>query len=100
MQNLKNYLAMGGSFGTLFFGVGLIYKYGIFTGKNATCYVPSVDSGHRAIKFSKYFGVLDRVYREGWHLMLPWFERPIIYDVMSHPQVISSQTGTRGTLLL
>ena len=29
--------------------------------------------------------------------MLPWFERPIIYDVMSHPQVISSQTGTRGT---
>ena len=37
MQNLKNYLAMGGSFGTLFFGVGLIYKYGIFTGKNATC---------------------------------------------------------------
>jgi len=27
--------------------------------------------------------------------MLPWFERPIIYDVQTHPTVIKSVTGSK-----
>ena len=27
--------------------------------------------------------------------MLPWFERPIIYDVRTHPQTIKSVTGSK-----
>lgn len=27
--------------------------------------------------------------------MWPWFERPIIYDVRSHPKNFESQTGSR-----
>ena len=54
-----------------------------------------VDTGHRAIKFNKISGVGNNVYKEGWHFMLPWFERPIIYDVQTHPTVIKSVTGSK-----
>lgn len=36
-----------------------------------------------------------QVYEEGTHLMIPWFERPIIYDVRARPNVIQSQSGSR-----
>ena len=61
------------------------YKYTIFY----------VDTGHRAIKFNKVTGVKPNILREGWHLMYPWFERPIIYDVRTHPTVIKSMTGSK-----
>lgn len=80
----KQLNAAGGLLGTLsliYFG----YKYTIF----------SVDAGHRAIKFNKLKGILPTIYKEGWHIMLPWFERPIIYDVRTHPQIFKSQTGSK-----
>jgi prohibitin 2 len=40
-------------------------------------------------------GVGNKVFKEGYHLMLPWFERPIIYDVRTHPQTIKSVTGSK-----
>ena len=58
----------------------------------------TVDTGHRAIKFNKFLGVREQVYREGFHVMLPWFERPIIYDVRTHPTVIKSMTGSKGKI--
>jgi prohibitin 2 len=54
-----------------------------------------VDTGHRAIKFNKFNGVGSMSYKEGFHFMLPWFERPIIYDVRTHPTVIKSVTGSK-----
>jgi prohibitin 2 len=54
-----------------------------------------VDTGHRAIKFNKISGVGAFAYKEGWHLMFPWLERPIIYDVRTHPTVIKSVTGSK-----
>lgn len=36
-----------------------------------------------------------QVYAEGTHLMVPWFERPIIYDVRARPSLINSQSGSR-----
>jgi len=40
-----------------------------------------VDTGHQALKFNKLTGVGSLTYKEGYHLMVPWFERPIIYNV-------------------
>lgn len=37
----------------------------------------------------------DTVYKEGYHLMMPWFERAIIYDVRSHPQDFPTKTGSK-----
>jgi prohibitin 2 len=55
----------------------------------------NVEGGHRAIVFNRLVGIKDEVYREGTHLMVPWFERPVIYDVRARPSLINSQSGSR-----
>lgn len=55
----------------------------------------NVDGGHRAIKYTRLNGVSDQVYAEGTHLMLPWFETPIVFDVRAKPRNIASLTGTK-----
>ena len=85
----KQLFASGGIF-SAFLMAYTGYKYTVF----------NVDAGHRAIKFNKLKGILPTVYKEGWHIMLPWFERPIIYDVRTHPQEFKSQTGSRDLQLV
>ncbi|KAF4617911.1 hypothetical protein D9613_005901 [Agrocybe pediades] len=55
----------------------------------------NVDGGHRAIKYSRIHGVKEDVYNEGTHLMIPWFETPIIFDIRAKPRNIASLTGTK-----
>lgn len=43
-------------------GIGL-YKSCIFT----------VQGGHQAIKFNKLSGIKETIFREGWHIKLPYF---------------------------
>ncbi|GMH36699.1 hypothetical protein BSKO_04572 [Bryopsis sp. KO-2023] len=33
------------------------------------------------------------MYPKGTHLLIPWFERPIIYDVRAKPGLINSTSG-------
>ncbi|KAI8969112.1 prohibitin-2 [Mycotypha africana] len=62
-------------------------------GVNASLF--NVDGGHRAIKYTRLFGVQDKVYNEGTHFMIPWFETPVIYDVRAKPRNVGSLTGTK-----
>ncbi|KAI8875736.1 prohibitin-2 [Backusella circina FSU 941] len=62
-------------------------------GINASLF--NVDGGHRAIKYTRLFGVQDRVYNEGTHIVIPWFETPVIYDVRAKPRNVASLTGTK-----
>ncbi|KAI7905734.1 prohibitin-2 [Cokeromyces recurvatus] len=62
-------------------------------GVNASLF--NVDGGHRAIKYTRLFGVQNKVYNEGTHFMIPWFETPVIYDVRAKPRNIGSLTGTK-----
>ncbi|KAJ3165393.1 Prohibitin-2, subunit of the prohibitin complex (Phb1p-Phb2p) [Geranomyces variabilis] len=55
----------------------------------------NVEGGHRAIKFARFGGTQDKIYEEGTHFVLPWFEWPIIYDVRAKPRNIASLTGTK-----
>lgn len=55
----------------------------------------NVEGGHRAIVFNRIGGIKDEVYEEGTHIMVPWFERPIIFDVRARPNVIQSTSGSR-----
>ncbi|KAG5462996.1 MAG: hypothetical protein BJ554DRAFT_2485, partial [Olpidium bornovanus] len=48
-----------------------------------------LDGGHRAVKYSRIFGVSREVYPEGTHLVMPWFETPIIFDVRARPRNVS-----------
>ncbi|KAI0755180.1 band 7 family-domain-containing protein [Daedaleopsis nitida] len=55
----------------------------------------NVDGGHRAIKYTRLHGVKEEVYPEGTHIMIPWFETPIVYDIRAKPRNIASLTGTK-----
>ncbi|KAI0917202.1 Prohibitin-2, subunit of the prohibitin complex (Phb1p-Phb2p) [Taiwanofungus camphoratus] len=55
----------------------------------------NVDGGHRAIKYTRLEGVKSTVYPEGTHLMIPWFETPIVFDIRAKPRNIASLTGTK-----
>lgn len=83
-MNYKQQLAAIGGM-----GASLASVYGLY--KSSVYYV---DPGHRALKFNKVSGVGETIYREGFHIKAPWFERPIIYDVRTHPRVIQSKTGS------
>ncbi|WFD42435.1 Prohibitin-2, subunit of the prohibitin complex (Phb1p-Phb2p) [Malassezia psittaci] len=72
---------------------GLVALAGLAIGINASIF--NVDGGHRAIMYSRLSGVTNKIYNEGTHLLLPWFETPIDYDVRAKPRSIASLTGTK-----
>lgn len=72
--------------------VGVIGGLGLYA---VTHSLYNVDGGHRAVMFNRIVGVKDKVYPEGTHLMIPWFERPIIYDVRARPYLVESTSGSR-----
>merc|ERR1712232_1054861 len=55
----------------------------------------TIEAGHMGIKYSRFGGVGNALNREGVHLLLPWFERPIIFDVRARPHTMTSLTGSR-----
>ncbi|KAI0200285.1 band 7 family-domain-containing protein [Astrocystis sublimbata] len=55
----------------------------------------NVDGGHRAIKYTRLSGVSKEIYSEGTHIMIPWLETPVTYDVRARPRNVSSLTGTK-----
>ncbi|TFK40841.1 band 7 family-domain-containing protein [Crucibulum laeve] len=55
----------------------------------------NVDGGHRAIKYSRLHGIKPDIYSEGTHVVLPWFESPIVFDIRAKPRNIASLTGTK-----
>ena len=56
----------------------------------------NVEGGHRAVMYHRFGGVQERVRGEGTHIMFPWFQRPIIYDVRARPRIIQAMTGSHG----
>ncbi|CAE6415955.1 unnamed protein product [Rhizoctonia solani] len=74
-------------------GAGLLLLVGGGIALNASLF--NVDGGHRAIKYSRFQGIRKDIYPEGTHLVLPWFETPIIFDIRAKPRSIASLTGTK-----
>ncbi|KAI9573600.1 band 7 family-domain-containing protein [Boletus coccyginus] len=88
----------GGGFsggpGRLFAGGGLLAAL-IGGGLLLNASLFNVDGGHRAIKYTRLHGVKDEIYNEGTHLMVPWFETPIVFDIRAKPRSVASLTGTK-----
>ncbi|XP_024987408.1 prohibitin-1, mitochondrial-like isoform X2 [Cynara cardunculus var. scolymus] len=72
--------------------LGAVVGLGLYAAGNS---LYNVEGGHRAIVFNRVVGVKDKVYPEGTHIMIPWFERPIIYDVRARPHLVESTSGSR-----
>jgi len=54
-----------------------------------------VKGGTRAVIFDRVSGVKDKVVNEGTHFLIPWLQKPIIYDVRTKPRNISTTTGSK-----
>ncbi|KAJ3683486.1 hypothetical protein LUZ60_013713 [Juncus effusus] len=79
-------------------GAGTLAKVAVVGGAVVYAAVNSlynVDGGHRAIVFNRIQGIKEEVYPEGTHFMIPWFERPVIYDVRARPHLVESTSGSR-----
>ncbi|GAY64898.1 hypothetical protein CUMW_237090 [Citrus unshiu] len=90
-NNVKVPKMPGGGAVSALIKVGVIGGLGLYA---ATHSLYNVEGGHRAIMFNRIVGVKDKVYPEGTHLMIPWFERPVIYDVRARPNLVESTTGS------
>lgn len=60
----------------------------------------TVDGGQRAVIFDRFAGVKDEVIGEGTHFLVPWLQKPILFDIRSTPRVISTITGSKGEPML
>ncbi|KAE8718195.1 Prohibitin-4 [Hibiscus syriacus] len=60
---------------------------------NASLY--TVDGGERAVIFDRLRGVLDKTEGEGTHFLVPWLQKPFIYDIRMKPHTFSSISGTK-----
>jgi len=72
-------------------GVGAV---GAFIWGGSEC-IYNVEGGHRAVVFNRVIGVKQKVFPEGTHFKIPWFDRPIIFDVRTKPRSIPSLTGSK-----
>ena len=75
-----------------------IYTYAIpaaigFSLAQAAIY--DVKGGTRAVIFDRLQGVKETVVNEGTHFVIPWLQKPIIYDVRTKPRNISTTTGSK-----
>ncbi|XP_065879246.1 prohibitin-1, mitochondrial-like [Euphorbia lathyris] len=74
--------------------VGVMFTLGAIGVATAIQSLFTVQGGQRAIVFNRINGVVDKVHPEGTHLAIPWIDRPIIYDIRAHPELIESTSGT------
>uniref|UniRef100_A0A8U7NP40 Prohibitin 1 n=1 Tax=Corvus moneduloides TaxID=1196302 RepID=A0A8U7NP40_CORMO len=58
-------------------------------------YHEHLDAGHRAVIFDRFRGVQDVVVGEGTHFLIPWVQKPIIFDCRSRPRNIPVITGSK-----
>ncbi|NXA78206.1 PHB protein, partial [Thryothorus ludovicianus] len=72
-------------------GLGLAVAGGVV---NSALY--NVDAGHRAVIFDRFRGVQDVVVGEGTHFLIPWVQKPIIFDCRSRPRNVPVITGSKA----
>merc|ERR1711894_803320 len=49
----------------------------------------------RAVMFDRFRGILPAVSGEGTHFMIPWVQRPIVFDIRSRPKNVPTITGSK-----
>ncbi|KAJ7970704.1 Prohibitin mitochondrial-like [Quillaja saponaria] len=55
----------------------------------------TVDGGQRAVLFDRFRGILDETVGEGTHFLIPWVQKPYIFDIRTRPHTFSSISGTK-----
>jgi len=86
---------MFGKSAPLMVGVGGVFTagYAVYRFGDVPWY--NVVGGQRAVVYNRIFGVDDKVYGEGMHFKVPWFDRPSIFNVKFEPYLLRSMSGSR-----
>ncbi|CAM8888371.1 unnamed protein product [Rhodiola kirilowii] len=63
------------------------------TAANSSLY--TVDGGQRAVIFDRLRGILDESVGEGTHFLIPWLQKPYIFDIRTRPHNFTSVSGTK-----
>ena len=59
--------------------------------------VVTVQPGHKGVVYNRFNGLDDKHHlNEGINFVLPWFQRPIVFDVRTRPQPIDTTSGSKG----
>lgn len=78
----------GGAIGGLI-AVGL-GSYGLYNS------VVTVQPGHLGVVYNRVGGLADQsTLREGLNFVIPWFQRPVVFDIRTRPQLINTQSGSK-----
>lgn len=75
------------------------YFFSCFSDSIVFCFHLLVDGGHRAVIFDRFQGVKPDVVGEGTHFLIPWVQRPIIFDIRTKPRNVPVTTGSKGICL-
>lgn len=63
--------------------------------------VVTIRPGHLGIVYNRFGGINEtRRCTEGMNFILPWFQRAIVYDVRTRPQLINSQSGSKDLQMI
>lgn len=58
--------------------------------------VVTVQPGHMGIVYSRVGGLKDKAtLTEGMNFLIPWFQRAVVYDIRTRPQLINTQSGSK-----
>lgn len=66
-----------------------VLAYGAFNS------VYTVEGGHRSVVFNRVVGMKPNAYGEGLNFVIPYFERPIVYDIRTRPCNLQTLTGSK-----
>jgi SPFH domain / Band 7 family len=57
----------------------------------------TIQPGHQGVVYNRLGGLQEKpILKDGINLVIPWFQRVIIYDVRTRPQLINTQSGSKG----
>ena len=59
----------------------------------------TVDAGCRGVIFDRLAGVKETVSGEGTHFLIPFIQKPIIFDCKARPRNVAVVTGSKGMFL-
>eukprot|EP01006_Ploeotia_vitrea_P003661 TRINITY_DN113013_c0_g1_i1.p1 TRINITY_DN113013_c0_g1~~TRINITY_DN113013_c0_g1_i1.p1 ORF type:complete len:302 (-),score=23.85 TRINITY_DN113013_c0_g1_i1:78-899(-) len=54
-----------------------------------------VEGGHQALTFNIFTGLSDRATGPGLHFLIPFIEKPIVYDIRKKPSELKAVSGSR-----
>ena len=106
MNNFRNFIGKlagnipksvpgGGSTG----GGGTIGVLAVFGALSYGAYhsVVTVQPGHKGVIYSRINGLEEKSQlNEGLNFVIPWLQRPIVFDVRTRPQPIDTTSGSKG----